>query len=90
MSDGELGVVAEVRSLGMQRWLARTLDGVTMLVRGDARVALRTFSCERSEALLAFREDRFDWPLVTVSESPLASDNFTPLSDGVCEQGGVG
>jgi hypothetical protein len=93
-ADGELGVVEEARPLGLDKWFARTLDVVTMLERGDARVALRPLSCAISDnAFAGWAEGDLGMgepSAVPISKSPDASLSFTPLSDGVWEQGGVG
>ena len=91
MLKGVLGVVCVVRELGLDRWLASTVDGVTMLVNGVDKLALRTLR-ERSERRLTWAETGLTalrGPFSAPDATPAVS-SITPFSDDVCERGGVG
>lgn len=88
-----MGVVEVLRPVGLERCRARTLEAVTLLRSGDVIVDRRTFDWDRSDVLSLLVADELGGARpapVPISGSPLASLSLSPLTDGVCEQGGVG
>ena len=88
-------VLEETQPLGLDMWVAWTVEAVTTLVRGLARLALRDCICASSETDFFW----LGWGWEPTSKLPLddtppaslpTSPNLTPVSDGVLEQGGVG